>query len=1006
MASKRGKIRPGSIKSGPGKGKFPVVTQHDVTDAARLAGRAKGVSKARVIAHIKAEAKRRGLTLPASYKLAATGDQDILLGKYGSKWKHGYIPLNPAAVALKKKTMHGHDRRQRALAQHIRTEAGIRAYAKREGMNQPGDIAKVRAEYHGGGPTREVIDARLKALKIRANASRSKDRTAKVKSTRGVSKMKVKGSEIDHAAMQREREAKIVAAGGNPAPFGRDRFGNPKPEPSVEERLSGKATHVEKGVRVANGSHRAYELENGKAEVHDASGRVVSTHNSLRAATIERNRLNKAETSNGSTVVGKSAEGKPVIVAQQRHVDASPKKITDDDADHLFGAPITSSHKDAQTARQPQTTRIVKATYRGEQGHLVHGKFANGHKGSKVFVPGSRDAAFVVSANLRDGREPFADHPTLGKFSDYNATPDAAGVVPSHKMAPTLENQAKTRRAIATSLGIPASHVEYHEGSTYRVTSGPKAGLYNLRGLPRGGVKANKIGPLPDGQVTWQRATRGSMGERITSTGMAPPKPAVKSTRTPTGRKIPAGFEGASDPHGRLRDVNGRMLVIYGQGSDPSVAPGAANQFVVRPNSGGSGVLGTITHNDDGTFDVEGVKDTMPRHTVKDQKQALAAMAALDTVNEHKRNQAAAAEQARRDAMKAEADAKRAAADTERQAAQRTARLAEAKREMGKADAERNRMAKVRTGGSKSKPTTKDTATLQKARETLAARLDSSNATDITGGIKDASKTISPGQTVKFRTADQPMRKFKATDSGYGSKFNPVSQRYEHTNFTEHTGPNGEKFTTDYNGVVLSGDEKSLLKDHPEDFHRVDGVGGDPRTWVKFHGDPKIVGEERTGHVSHVGTGKYGEVHIVSVNPKTGKQEIHVQSGNSRSAELQDLAAQRKQIEAGYAPRVGTHAGDRRVKGRLYERGDYANGHTSMASLMRAADEEFRRRMDAKKAASGEKVTPRDKYGLNYVGMSAAELAKHLKNGDPGAAAENERRMKNAARRRHLSGAR
>lgn len=192
------KQRPGSIAKGPGAGKFPITDQASLDAAVHLMGRAKGVSRAAVKAHIVSAAKAKGLALPASWtadknlshdidldwaawnaahkgkkslkkmkkgqsdafaavaraqakanatrgggsvkakakpsapkltaktaikkaqakkkfkgtpgmqaiaKLAAKNginlSNDISLGKDGSKWKHGYIPENPAAVALK-----------------------------------------------------------------------------------------------------------------------------------------------------------------------------------------------------------------------------------------------------------------------------------------------------------------------------------------------------------------------------------------------------------------------------------------------------------------------------------------------------------------------------------------------------------------------------------------------------------------------------------------------------------------------------------------------------------------------------------------------------------------------------------------------------------------------------------------------------------------------------------------------------------------------------------------
>jgi hypothetical protein len=65
-------MRPGSIPSGPGKGKFPVTNQHQANSAAKLIGHAKGVSKKRVRAHIIAQAKARGLKVPTSLSEPAT----------------------------------------------------------------------------------------------------------------------------------------------------------------------------------------------------------------------------------------------------------------------------------------------------------------------------------------------------------------------------------------------------------------------------------------------------------------------------------------------------------------------------------------------------------------------------------------------------------------------------------------------------------------------------------------------------------------------------------------------------------------------------------------------------------------------------------------------------------------------------------------------------------------------------------------------------------------------
>lgn len=64
------KARPGSIPSGVGKGKFPITNQHSLESAIKLRKHAKGVSQATVVAHIKAEAKKRGLKIPKTASLS------------------------------------------------------------------------------------------------------------------------------------------------------------------------------------------------------------------------------------------------------------------------------------------------------------------------------------------------------------------------------------------------------------------------------------------------------------------------------------------------------------------------------------------------------------------------------------------------------------------------------------------------------------------------------------------------------------------------------------------------------------------------------------------------------------------------------------------------------------------------------------------------------------------------------------------------------------------------
>jgi hypothetical protein len=97
MASK---MRPGSISSGPGKGKFPITTQKSVSSAASLLHNAKGVSRARIIAHVRAAAKARGLKLTPAFQ---TPGSKTSTDKVSPKAPTGWTPPFPGAAPPFKK---------------------------------------------------------------------------------------------------------------------------------------------------------------------------------------------------------------------------------------------------------------------------------------------------------------------------------------------------------------------------------------------------------------------------------------------------------------------------------------------------------------------------------------------------------------------------------------------------------------------------------------------------------------------------------------------------------------------------------------------------------------------------------------------------------------------------------------------------------------------------------------------------------------------------------------
>lgn len=91
LTAKARKALPSSAFVFPGARKYPI---HDAAHARNALARSAGKPEA---AAVKAAVRKRFPSLA----LSAASDRDIALGKDGSEWKHGYIPQNAAALALK-----------------------------------------------------------------------------------------------------------------------------------------------------------------------------------------------------------------------------------------------------------------------------------------------------------------------------------------------------------------------------------------------------------------------------------------------------------------------------------------------------------------------------------------------------------------------------------------------------------------------------------------------------------------------------------------------------------------------------------------------------------------------------------------------------------------------------------------------------------------------------------------------------------------------------------------
>lgn len=143
---KKGKMRPGSISSGPGKGKFPITSPKSVKSASDLIGHAKGVSQKRVAKHILSAAKAKGYSVPAKVKKIADMSQPVEMvrvvgdsGDYGvtidlasnwAKWDLARDRGKKLSPVEKKMRGHSSEKLQSLSSQAKGT------------MNNPGEIKK------------------------------------------------------------------------------------------------------------------------------------------------------------------------------------------------------------------------------------------------------------------------------------------------------------------------------------------------------------------------------------------------------------------------------------------------------------------------------------------------------------------------------------------------------------------------------------------------------------------------------------------------------------------------------------------------------------------------------------------------------------------------------------------------------------------------------------------------------------------------------------------------
>jgi Zeta toxin len=166
-------VREGSIRSGPHRGKYPVANAHQARSAVKLASHGKGISRAKVLAHVRSECKKRGIPVPKGAQLAVEVEHEMLLDLATAvvhRYRHGWVPIGPADERVKadlrpksrkdKSTGRRKNRapkgRARAAAERARA-AAMHEAARRQlaivGLRGPGKPANITV--HTGGQSGE-----------------------------------------------------------------------------------------------------------------------------------------------------------------------------------------------------------------------------------------------------------------------------------------------------------------------------------------------------------------------------------------------------------------------------------------------------------------------------------------------------------------------------------------------------------------------------------------------------------------------------------------------------------------------------------------------------------------------------------------------------------------------------------------------------------------------------------------------------------------------------------
>ncbi len=391
-------------------------------------------------------------------KSRVTVRPDIELGSHGSKWKHGWLPLNAVAAAIK--------------AKKFRHEGGGSGKSRIDVQRQAAHALAAKGKAR---PPRQKAPEKPRTM---ADVAREQGRTHNVG---GVFIRPDKGE------LNREDERnlryqlafhKASAKQGRGSVSSQQRQGHIR---AIQNRLD----EHNKAIRDENKA----TLARNREIVASASAPKSETAMTLKYPSPAQRSANRRE--RASTIAATSASGKPIVIAQQRHVDATKPRAPRGSKSvagvkmHSDVNSILSSERVKYDQSTPGRAALAAATARHSDVTKTHPKgmrvqFEHPTTGKKTEgeVVGHRDGNVSVSHTYRTGSSGFQQtltmHPSEVKPS---AKYGHLGPQPVTRAAPGTKSVAGVKmdgqQKIGSASAVSTPKVSHRiTASTYRGQTG------------------------------------------------------------------------------------------------------------------------------------------------------------------------------------------------------------------------------------------------------------------------------------------------------------------------------------------------------------------------------------------------------------------------------------------------------------------------------------------------------------------------------------------------------